>query len=627
MGSIRASSRDDQTVLLVNGVTGDAKQYKEGLEASLTDFSGVVLTNPNGLGAYQEGDSTVVVFDSANKQVARFPTYPIVSMAVLSNGNVLVASPVGKRFLHLYTSSGRLLKSFGALKNYSLPNVDDGQKKFFHKGKVLVDASDNIYYAFHYVPVIQEYSSTGKLQFERQVEGKAIDMQQELADRFLSTKARGSIGGIDIINSAALDPMTGHLWVCMNGSSDTGVVYEYSEKGEKLREYALRTSFLGWSKQRVAGVKDIALTRSNLYTLTTQQQVLVFNIRDESTWGSTDDEGSFHTETACGTGQAWNACTFNCPEVACSGGNPTANSSNGSTLDCKAALQSVLQPGHTLMSSTCTTFVPGSSGPPPHARGACKDDVVVCLDGQNFTASVTIDCPAPPSDSCSGGDELCFAYWQGESYCGQPANFLNYSSTGCGQFYSYDNGGCCCGNGGPSPILIDLRGNGFDMTNARSGVNFDIDNDGVPEHLSWTSANSDDAWLALDRNGNGRVDNGGELFGNFTAQPSSDLPNGFLALAEFDKPENGGNGDGRIDSRDSVFTSLRLWRDANHNGVSENSEAYRLRALGITALDLDYRVSKRIDQYGNGFRYRSKVYDTRGAHVGQWAWDVFLVKQ
>lgn len=173
-----------------------------------------------------------------------------------------------------------------------------------------------------------------------------------------------------------------------------------------------------------------------------------------------------------------------------------------------------------------------------------------------------------------------------------------------------------------TPIIIDTQNQGFHLTSMAEGVKFTFN--GFLLQTSWTDPDYSNAWLALDRNGNGTIDNAGELFGELTPQPPSPNPNGYDALAVFDDPRNGGNGNGKIDPGDAVWPHLRLWIDRNHNGISEKTELTSLSEAGIFGIDLNYALLKRTDQHGNIFRYAAGI-DDRYGHQDPLCYDVILM--
>lgn len=228
---------------------------------------------------------------------------------------------------------------------------------------------------------------------------------------------------------------------------------------------------------------------------------------------------------------------------------------------------------------------------------------------------------------CSSGSPACGA--NGEWAC--PLNSTQctpppppYDTCPGGSYKCMSSGWTCTYPLGGTPIIIDVKGEGFHLTSVDNGVNFTFFPNQPAVRISWTDSAFSNGFLALDRNGNGIIDDGTELFGNLTPQPPSSTPNGYAALAVFDEPANGGNGNGVIDPGDSVYGRLRVWIDANHNGFSEPSELHTLHELGISRIGLKYRLSSYVDQYGNRFRYLAQIWDEAGkAH--DLCYDVSLV--
>lgn len=220
--------------------------------------------------------------------------------------------------------------------------------------------------------------------------------------------------------------------------------------------------------------------------------------------------------------------------------------------------------------------------------------------GYTESDSFTIDCPPDPAEECA----LLWPdyYWSGSECVFSPG----------------------------SPIIVDVGGDGYSLTSVAEGVRFDLDADGVQELVAWTALGSNDAFLALDRNGNGRIDNGSELFGNYTplsATVGTALANnGFEALKALEAPSYGQSfPDEFIDSRDNMFSRLMLWRDQNRNGVSELSELVSVSSAGLVGIDTEYKNKRKTDQHGNEFRQRSEITWSDGSR--DFIFDVWLQRQ
>ncbi|MBO3712989.1 MAG: hypothetical protein J5X22_21645 [Candidatus Accumulibacter sp.] len=160
-----------------------------------------------------------------------------------------------------------------------------------------------------------------------------------------------------------------------------------------------------------------------------------------------------------------------------------------------------------------------------------------------------------------------------------------------------------------SPLVLDLNGDGVQLANLNGhGVYFDIDNDGFREASGWVTP--EDGLLVLDRNGNGRIDNITELFGNRQND-------GFAALRGLDS-----NFDNAINVNDAQWSSLRVWRDIDSDGVTDDGELFTLDQLGITSISLN-SVKVSLSDEGNSITDRSTFVINDVEHEIVDAWFVY----
>jgi len=225
----------------------------------------------------------------------------------------------------------------------------------------------------------------------------------------------------------------------------------------------------------------------------------------------------------------------------------------------------------------------GGQQPEPVPIMPCACEVAeceACFEGEQ-----------PSGDLCDYFPDFCKRAGEAE-----PSNLIDFCPPDC-----------------TSPLLVDLGRDGFTLSGPEGAVAFDLLRAGAALKIQWVVPGGNDAFLVQDLNGNGVVDDGAELFGNGTRLYFDALglaPNGFVALAQYDDPELGGNDDGYISAADKVWRRLLLWLDANADGLCDPEEMMAVPRTLITHLETLPTEHRQRDANGNRLRYWAQC------HVG-----------
>lgn len=530
------------------------------------------------------------LFGSDGRIVRSFPIPLSESVAALPTGDLAVASATVRGLIHVYSVFGAQRGHFGVLKNL---DADAQENRFLNQGIILAGPASTLIYIFANSPspVVQLYDREGKLNLEFSIGGASLDAHLDDARTFLVRRQAGTVGGFKSITTADFDEQRGSLFIATTARHPGWEsIYEYSLEGDKLAEYSLH---LGDGTQ-IERTRDLAVQGRELTVIDHVGRLHTFELPARTPfraqlrqaiaalgWLQRGISGLFTVVSATQTCAQY-VTVDQCQTGSCSagGGNRDCRSNMCNQTNCQI-----------VTSQTCTS-----------SFNSCSLSLTTCANGISSNhGPLTMNCPTDadgdgytPDDGSDCND-------------GDPSYNPGVSIGACGPYGMEDTN--CNGIGDSeeclTPIVIDVLGDGFHFTSKTEGVKFDLFGDGDLKALPWTAPRGDDAWLAMDRNGNGRIDSGKELWGAPTDQPPSHSRNGYIALAEFDLPANGGNDDEIIDRHDAVFARLLLWRDTNHDGVSQPHELMPVSGSSITSIDLNYREFQDKDQHGNWFRYKA----------------------
>jgi Ca2+-binding RTX toxin-like protein len=158
------------------------------------------------------------------------------------------------------------------------------------------------------------------------------------------------------------------------------------------------------------------------------------------------------------------------------------------------------------------------------------------------------------------------------------------------------------------PLILDLGGNGIKIVPLSAGILFDTNNDGIKTNTAWV--NAEDALLVWDRNNNGQIDSGKELFGDETILSNGKkAAHGFMALKDLD------NGDNVFNANDTLYPNLRIWKDLNQDGISQANELKTLVESGIQSIDLSSEETS--VSYGDALLTQSGYFSRTDGSSGQ----------